>query len=387
MPSGLTSQQKDLVIIHLKSEVYELKQSENDYRQLAQQVAQLEERLRFLAEEKAITLRDYEGKIAAQEKQIQIGQRERDELRRINGGKELDNDGLRERALSNKDLLRSGEAEYLQLREQNEEQIRRNKALKDDVAALEDRLSEERARQLDLRGAKDKAGHQLFRATDDAGQLRVKEEELLRRLREKEFELRAKEERLAALEQDEKAREGALTQQRSTRADEEQRLSLIMGALSQCQQENEALLERNRRLRAQCEVEDVRAKEQQVRLREVEDKLARRDHEHSTVYEELSRADDDVRQLKQRYEALVLERNALKVHADNLMQANLEIEKELDSFVNLDDSIVKTLEKRDDRLSPVRPLSFQPGLGGAASYSLAHSRMFDIRSAEQAKLA
>ncbi len=35
---GLTSQQKDLVIIHLKSEVYELKQSENDYKQLLSQV-------------------------------------------------------------------------------------------------------------------------------------------------------------------------------------------------------------------------------------------------------------------------------------------------------------------------------------------------------------
>lgn len=31
---GLTSQQKDLVITHLKSEVYELKQSERDYKSL-----------------------------------------------------------------------------------------------------------------------------------------------------------------------------------------------------------------------------------------------------------------------------------------------------------------------------------------------------------------
>jgi len=78
-------------------------------------------------------------------------------------------------------------------------------------------------------------------------------------------------------------------------SDDEQRLSLVMSALSQCQQENEALLERNRRLRAQLEVEDVRAREQQARLHEVEDKLSRRDHEHNVVYEELRGVEDATR--------------------------------------------------------------------------------------------
>jgi len=176
------------VIIHLKSEVYELKQSEKDYKQLMQQVRQLEERLRFLAEEKDVTLRDYEGKISTQEKQIQISQRELEELRRINGAKEMDNDSLRQKSFQNKDMVRMGEAEYHQLRDQNEDQIRKNKALKDDIVELEDRLNDERARQVDLRGHKDKVAHQIYRSTDEVGQLRVKEEELLRRLREKEFE-------------------------------------------------------------------------------------------------------------------------------------------------------------------------------------------------------
>jgi len=85
---------------------------------------------------------------------------------------------------------------------------------------------------------------------------------------------------------------------------------------------------------------------------------------------------------------LVLERNALKNHADSLMQANLEIEKELDNFVNLDESIVKTLEKRDDRLSPLRPPSnFQPVRNVLGTYNLGQSRMFDLHSAEQARLS
>jgi hypothetical protein len=52
---GLTSQQKDLIIIHLKSEVYELKQSESDYKSLVAQVNQLQDRLKYLNDEKDFT--------------------------------------------------------------------------------------------------------------------------------------------------------------------------------------------------------------------------------------------------------------------------------------------------------------------------------------------
>ena len=61
--------------------------------------------------------------------------------------------------MSNKDLVRIGENEYQQLRDENEDQIRRNRVLKEDIAELEDKLGEERARQLDLRGHKDKVSH------------------------------------------------------------------------------------------------------------------------------------------------------------------------------------------------------------------------------------
>lgn len=68
---------------------------------------------------------------------------------------------------------------------------------------------------------------------------------------------------------------------------------------------------------------------------------------------ELRLVDRDVELLKEKYENLVLERNALRDHSERIHDANKEIEKELDSFVNLDDSIVRTLEKRDQNFSPV----------------------------------
>lgn len=48
-----------------------------------------------------------------------------------------------------------------------------------------------------------------------------------------------------------------------------------------------------------------------------------------------------------------MEREALMKYSEKLIDANRDIEVELDSFVKLDDSIVATLEKRDEKLSPV----------------------------------
>lgn len=58
--------------------------------------------------------------------------------------------------------------------------------------------------------------------------------------------------------------------------------------------------------------------------------------------------------MKERYEQLILERNALLDHSHKVIAANHEIEQELDNFVKLDESIVKTIDKRDERFSPVR---------------------------------
>lgn len=49
---GLSSQQKDLLIIHLKGEVYELKQADLDYKSLLEQVQTMQQRLKFLTDEK-----------------------------------------------------------------------------------------------------------------------------------------------------------------------------------------------------------------------------------------------------------------------------------------------------------------------------------------------
>jgi len=75
-------------------------------------VQQLEDRLSYLGEEKDITLRDYQSKISGHEKQIEMNKRELDELQRINGNKDTDNDSVREKLIGNKDKLKQSNNEY-----------------------------------------------------------------------------------------------------------------------------------------------------------------------------------------------------------------------------------------------------------------------------------
>ena len=98
-----------------------MKQSDNDYRSLLAQVQQLEERLKLLREDKDQALKDYESRLEVQERQIAMGQRELDEVKRINKNKDMDNSEALTKIKSDKDLLRNHETDYKTLREQNDD--------------------------------------------------------------------------------------------------------------------------------------------------------------------------------------------------------------------------------------------------------------------------
>ena len=105
-------------------------------------------------------------------------------------------------------------------------------------------------------------------------------------------------------------------------------------------------------------------REHAFRLREIEEKYDRRDIEAQQLrqnLEDIERSNDNERKT---YEELLVLRQELDRHAFLLKQANDDIEKEFDSFVQADDSIVKTLKERDDRYSPMRASTgLQPLIG------------------------
>lgn len=257
-----------------------------------------------------------------------------------------------------------------------------------------------------------------------------KEIELGRRLRDKENELRVLEDRVRRVEREVMDVDQKLSLQKTGKASEETRLVQLRSQVNQLEDENQRLQEQQRRQREQTHMENIKEEELHTRLREQQHKLARREEEFEQLSSDLRIVSRDNDILKEKYENLIVERNALKEHTERIIDANKEIEKELDSFVNLDDSIVHTLEKRDRHLSPIisqykpatsngltasthnlqassMPLRNQngaPNLTNASranlhqptyqrpepevtNYGIQQSRMFDLRSAEQVKIS
>lgn len=88
-----------------------------------------------------------------------MAKRELDELQRINNNKDTDNRDTLTKLKSEKDLLKNSDHDYKTLRDQNDNQMALNKHLKDEIATLEDQISEEKRRQIELRSVKDKLSH------------------------------------------------------------------------------------------------------------------------------------------------------------------------------------------------------------------------------------
>ncbi|CDW91616.1 UNKNOWN [Stylonychia lemnae] len=358
------------------------------------QVQQLEERLRYLKEEKDIAQRDYQTKINGQEQEIDMTRKELDELQRINGNKDGDNRDIKGKLTNNKDKLVHSDSDYSLLRDQNDIILKQNKAIKDEIAMLEDQITDEKKRQLEQRAIKDKLSHSLYRGADQSSHLLEKEEELVNRLREKELEQQIKEDKLRQLERENIDKDQKLSHVKTQVAQEDSRLTNIQTQIQHQITENDRCLELGMRFKDQHLMEEVKAKELYTRSREINDKIARRDAEIDLIVVDHKNYQRDNQLLKEKLEVLMQERDALRRHTEKVAQANKAIEEELDSFVSLDDSIVKTLEKRDHNLSPIvsqyNPRGSQ--LPNAAtmqtqSFGVQSSRMFDLQSAEQAKIS
>jgi hypothetical protein len=65
-----------------------------------------------------------------------MSKRELEELRRINGNKDLDSKDALKKIKSDQEALKGAEGEYRALREQNEDFIAKNRHVKDDIAQI-----------------------------------------------------------------------------------------------------------------------------------------------------------------------------------------------------------------------------------------------------------
>ena len=103
------------MIIHLKGEVYELKQADSDYQSLLLQVSTLEQRMRKLTDEKEHALRHYELQISTQHSDIALAQSELTDIVKYNTIINHENEQIAMRIEHTSMRIRETEHEYGQV--------------------------------------------------------------------------------------------------------------------------------------------------------------------------------------------------------------------------------------------------------------------------------
>ena len=126
------------------------------------------------------------------------------------GNKDKENEGMKERTHQVREEFVKRQDEYNRLRQDNDDVVSRNKALKDEIVGLQDRVQREKDEGVEIRAHKDKVAHSLYRAGEDMERCMFKEEELKRRLQEKQWEQQDKEDRLKELDRMEREKEPRL---------------------------------------------------------------------------------------------------------------------------------------------------------------------------------
>lgn len=139
----LTSQQKDLLIIHLKGEVYELKQAETDYQSLLLQVQTLEQRMRKLTEDKDHSMRQYELELTGHQTDIANGQTELTDIIKHIAIATKENDEIMQRITHTTTRMRDTESEYASIRNDTNHILLANKQLKQELSVIQAALKTE----------------------------------------------------------------------------------------------------------------------------------------------------------------------------------------------------------------------------------------------------
>ena len=138
--------------------------------------------MKYLAEEKDYALKDYLSKIGGNEKNIQILQREKQELQRLSGNKNTENEDMNQKINKMRERGHYINEEYEQAKDMNDEFMRNNQNIKGDIVELEDRIQVEKDKSFELRGIKDKSNHTIYKTVSENEEARSKVEELERRL-------------------------------------------------------------------------------------------------------------------------------------------------------------------------------------------------------------
>jgi hypothetical protein len=123
--------------------------------------------------------------------------------------------------------------------------------------------------------------------------------------------------------------------------------------IPQVQRQIDRLMDDKNQLLLKLRHEELLNNEIILRNEELEEILARRDKEYSLLEKEHNTQQEDNQTLMEEEERLLDARDKLRQAADKVTYANNEIEKEIHEILRVDEAVMKAIDIRDRKASPV----------------------------------
>jgi DNA polymerase III psi subunit len=249
--------------------------------------------------------------------------------------------------------MRGTESEYAQIRNDSHLILAANKHLKQDLALVQAALkteldiNEENALRLDT------VKRNLYQSSEANNWELEKEQQLRDHLHERGKQILLKEDLL--VEMDAKEREVIL--KHDTVALDIIRFrnggGIVDHEVPSIQRNIDRLTDDKHQLLLKLRHEELKNSEISLRAEEVNDRLERRDKEYEDVERQLKAVNDHNDLLAHDKISLQLQKESCNKLTEDIRFANKEIEREFEEMLRVDETIQKTIDSRDRKVSPV----------------------------------
>jgi len=343
----LASDQKDLLISQLKAEIFEIQQRDKDFLAMKDQLMNIQSKYRHLQDEKLLQDNDFRTKHDSNMATLHGLKKEMDDLRFMLNDKNRNNGDLQDQIASLRDQVNRKDMEIAGAKSDSSQKSDQGFSLRKEIDNLEyevKRLAEEKLKDQDEIGkledlnnyrARENGEQQVrIRAIDyDLMKSQDRASELQKISEQKEFELRRVQDKLDEVNHG----IGKAKEDNSRHFSDQNAL----------QRQRDRAAEERAALQRQFEQEEMKGRDLTQTTYNLEQKVRDKEEQISMNRREL----DDVRfsnqSMNERNRDLTGEVEALQQHIRVLDGQNRDLNGELDQFVQTDEQIRSTLNRRD----------------------------------------
>lgn len=346
-PSQVESDQKDLIVSQLKAEIFELRQNERDYVDLASQLRNLEHRYNLLQEEKYRAEADFKTRNEQNFKTIANLKTDVDTLKSTIQENNLDYQELRAENAAVKDISESRSLEITKLKNELQDTL-------DDHAALNDAVRGVQAQVSASREEKRKLLAQIDNASGEAEELVYRNNELEKIIKEIEYDKarveKANEQVEASIDTltgELHAKTEALRQTDGAVADTQKAIMSLESDIQELERVNERHRNESIQQQRNHQQEVTKNLELNAKLASYDNTLRSREIQLDDLKRELDALNHAHGQLVDANIQLNQDIDAIKRQIDNMTRQNEELVEELENMNRQDEEVRRILNRRN----------------------------------------